>query len=130
MPSMNDVPKYIRYDFLITFLGLLCIGSAWYYQMVIRVDVNSTTILWLIGIPFLLWGFTEMYRNYADEQDLKQLNLILDKKKTFDKILKNKIISKEVGKEFTDYLKEEFNNVFEKSKKRKKKDQTERQLIL
>jgi|SRR3989338_677741 len=117
---MVDIPRYIRYDFLITFLGLLCTGSAWYYQSVAKVDINSTAVLWLIGIPFLLWGFTEMYNNYADEQDLKQLKLILEKKKTFEDLIKDKIVDKDLESGFMKYLKNEFEEVFQKSKDRKK----------
>ena len=116
---MAEIPKYIKYDFLMTLLGLLCIGSAWYYTAVIKLPTESTSILWIIGGVFVLFGFIEMQNNYQDEQDLKQLNLILDKKEAFDKILNQGIISQKKEKNFINYLKKEFEDFFEKSKDRK-----------
>ncbi|MDP2925966.1 MAG: hypothetical protein Q8N99_06345 [Nanoarchaeota archaeon] len=119
---MADIPKYIKYDFLITFLGLLCTGSAWYFSSLADVNSSSINLLLLIGIPLTIWGLTEMYRNYADEQDMKQLNMILEKKEALDKLVNQNIISKDVKEDFIKYLKGEFEEVFEKSKKRKEKD--------
>ena len=77
-----------------------------------------------MGGVLAIWGLIEMYNNYSDEQDLRQLNQIIEEKEAFNKILKKKIISKDFVVDFNKYLKNEFKDIFQKSKDRKKKSKS------
>jgi|SRR3989344_2783636 len=94
MNGLGEIPKYVRYDFLITLIGLISLGSWWYFSIIIQISSPSINILFISGLFLVIWGFSEMYSNYEEEKSLWQLKIILDKKEIIDKLEKNKIIDK------------------------------------
>ncbi len=120
METLAEVPKYVRYDFLITFLGILSLGSVWYFTNVTKVSVTATNLLLILGVPLVIWGLGEMYNNYREERDLIQLQTILDKKKMFGEMVQQKILNQEKKDFLVNLLKEEIEDIVEKKKEERK----------
>lgn len=116
MNGLSDVPRYVRYDFLVTFLGLLSFGFAWYFTNVNKINTNAVNLLLLIGIPLIIWGFGEMYNNYKEERDLIQLKSMVEKKEIFDEMVKHNILDKDKSKSLVELLKKEIVELIEKEK--------------
>ena len=114
MNGFGEIPKYVRYDFLITFIAIILISSAWYFTNVNDIQKENTNAFYLIGIPLAIWGFGEMYNNYREERDLKQLRTIVEKKEIFDQLIKHKILDVEKKNFFIEELKKEMNEIIEK----------------
>ncbi|GEM_PF-6670744 len=115
--DLGEIPKYVRYDFLITFLGLFLIGSGWYFIYVDPIDSqDSTNFLFIIGLPLIIWGFGEMYNNYRESRDLRQLQIINEKVDLYNNLIKHKVIDKKIKTVFVDSIKEEINEIVEKEK--------------
>jgi len=74
MVTIDDIPKYIRYDFFMALLGLVII-----YFVIITENIYQNTILTIlflfVGIPFFLWGVYEMKKNYDKEKRLQHLKM-------------------------------------------------------
>ena len=92
MNGFSEIPKYVRYDFLITFIAIILISSAWYFTNINEIPKENTNIFYLIGIPLAIWGFGEMYNNYREGRDLKQLQTIVEKTEIYEKLAKNRIL--------------------------------------
>lgn len=92
--NLDEIPKYIRYDFLMTLLGLICVGVAWYFSTVGKIESTSINIfvLYLMGFPIAIWGFGEMYNSYKDERDLRRLQVMLEKRMLFIELRDKEII--------------------------------------
>lgn len=120
MESLTEIPKYVRYDFLITFLGLLSLGSAWYFTNVTKISVGSTNLLLIIGVPLVIWGLGERYNNYKEERDLMQLQRILDKKRIFTEMTQQKMLEPDKKDFLINLLKEEIKAIVEKKKEERK----------
>ena len=108
MNGLGDIPRYIRYDFLITFLGFLFLGTWWYFKFTKNMGGSGVDVLFIISIPFIFWGLGEMYNNYRDERDLLQIKTIIEKKKIFDEMENEKIISTDKKKFLIEILKKEM----------------------
>ncbi len=121
MGNIFEVPKYVRYDFLITVLGILSISVWWYFTFVREIKSEILGLLPVSGIWFLIWGFGEMYSNYREERDLSQLRGIVEKKALFNQLIKYKIVDKDQTKFFMDLLKEDIKDIIEKKKENKEK---------
>lgn len=114
-----ELPKYVRYDFLITLLGIFCIGTWWYFSNVIKVESEFLGLFFVIGIWFLIWGLGDMYSNYREERDLSQLRSILEKKEIFDELTKHKILNKSQNSFLVGSLKQDIKDIIEKKKEDK-----------
>ena len=116
MEQVLEVPKYIRYDFFATLIGIFSIGSWWYFSNVTIIKSESTGLLLVIGIPFLIWGMAEMLSYYKDEKDLIQIKSILEKKEILEKLKTHKIIDN-LQKEFLiSFLKADIKDIIESKK--------------
>ena len=116
MNGFSEIPKYVRYDFLITFIAIILISSAWYFTNLENIPKENTNVFYLIGVPLAIWGFGEMYNNYREGRDLKQLQTIAEKKEIFDQLTKEKILDIEKKKFFIAELKKEMDKIIEKRK--------------
>lgn len=114
MEGLFEIPKYVRYDFLISLIGVFCLGAGWYFTFVIKIDSQYTGILFVIGTYFLIWGWGEMYSNYRDERDLNQLKILLEKKTLFDELMKQKILDKTQTNFLISILKKDVKEIIEK----------------
>ncbi len=45
-----ELPKYVRYDFMITLLGIFSIGTWWYFSYVIKVESEFLGLFFILGI--------------------------------------------------------------------------------
>lgn len=127
MNGLFNPPKYVRYDFLITFIGLLCLGGAWYYASIKNICIGLTQTcpvlyLYVLGVPLTLWGMGEMYNNYKEERELRKLEIIFKKKELFDNLLKNEIINKTHHKDKINSLKKELKDFFDERTEKKEKN--------
>lgn len=114
MNGLGEIPKYVRYDFLITLIGLISLGSWWYFSIIIQISSPPINILFISGLFLVIWGFGEMYSNYEEEKSLWQLKMILDKKEIIDKLEKNKIVDKNKKESIIKLLIEETNEIIGK----------------
>ncbi|MBS3077447.1 hypothetical protein J4233_04210 [Candidatus Pacearchaeota archaeon] len=114
MNGFGEIPRYVRYDFLITFIALVLMSSAWYFSSVNNIPREDTNIFYLVGIPLAIWGFGEMYNNYREGRDLRQLQIIMEKKEIFDELTKHKILDADKKVFFIEELRKEIDEIIEK----------------
>lgn len=113
---MADIPKYIKYDFLSSIIGLVLMSSSLYYTVIIKITDNSLGIIFIIGLIFAVFGLGEMAEKYSNEKDIEQIKNILEKKEGFDSLKKAKIITKEQQKFLINSIKEEVKDFIKKKK--------------
>lgn len=78
--SLDDIPKYIRYDFFMALLGILII----YFVIVTDRIYNNIVLLNLflsVGIPSFLYGIYEMKKNYGKEKEIQYLKMEHEKER-------------------------------------------------
>lgn len=117
MANLGDIPKYIRYDFLIAVLGMILISTAWYFSNIIKIDSASFIILYVCGIPLIIWGFGEMYANYEEEKSIISYRNLLKKKELIEEMEIKKIIDKNQKVLLINSLKEDMDEIIKRVSK-------------
>ncbi len=86
---MPEIPEYVKFDFLITIIGLLLSGYTG--QIIVEEQQNSNIILFfLLGIVILILGVNEMNKNYEKDKEIRALRYELEKLELNEKINKLK----------------------------------------
>jgi hypothetical protein len=67
-------------------------------------------------VPLVIGGLGEMYNNYKDERDLRQLQIILSKKETFNELQKQNLIYDSKKDFFINSLKREVSELIERKR--------------
>ena len=80
LESLEESPKYIRYDFFMAIIGLFIFYFV-YTNGVIYNDTTLRPIALIIGGSCLVYGVLEMKRNYDTEMELRDLQLRLEKRR-------------------------------------------------
>lgn len=93
MVEINDIPKYIRYDFFISLIGLLIIYLS-FSEALLR-DPSLFIFSIVVGSFFLGFGLTKMKKNYKEELKVesKRKELQLNKIKLENKVTNLNIAS-------------------------------------
>jgi len=112
MDIPTDLPKYVRYDFLMTILGLFIMIAMGYYLFIFEdgAKFNNPLFLsiFLIGsIIFLLYQ-NEMAENYNKEIEIIKLNYYNDKVTLLESFLKKDLITKKKLDEIKKQMKDEL----------------------
>jgi len=71
MASVEDIPRYIRYDFFMALFGIIIAYFAFTNERV----YNTTEIRWLfliISSTTILYGIFEMKNNYDKDKELQE----------------------------------------------------------
>lgn len=115
------LPKFVRYDFFVTLIGVGFIVFAFYYTNInppaIKLDLD---LAYIIGFPLIIYGMGQMYNNYKSDMELLTLQSIKQKKE----IIKNlgskrvRIITIEQKKSLNKFLKEEISELIDKKIKK------------
>lgn len=124
--SLDEIPKYIRYDFLITLLRFICIATAWFFNATKKIEDGSpyTFALYLAGIPLIVWGLGEMFNSYKDERDLRRLQIILDKKDLFIRLNTSNLIGDRQLSFLINTIKNNIKNIIVEKKEEIKQQST------
>ncbi|NCO96861.1 MAG: hypothetical protein COY38_04135 [Candidatus Aenigmarchaeota archaeon CG_4_10_14_0_8_um_filter_37_24] len=112
MDIPTDLPKYVRYDFLMTILGLFIMIAMGYYLFIFEdgAKFNNPLFLsiFLIGsIIFLLYQ-NEMAENYNKEIEIIKLSYYNDKVTLLESFLKKDLITKKKLDEIKKQMKDEL----------------------
>ena len=83
---LEEIPKYVRYDFLIGIIGLILVGGGWYYLFNGPINITIPISLVTLGLFLIIWSFGEMWSNYRDNQEVIILQNLLEKKRLFEKM--------------------------------------------
>lgn len=118
-----EIPKSIRYDFLIGLLGIVNFGI-WAWFSFIENKSNSVTFFFVLSWPLLAYGFSEMLRNYHEENVLNQLRGIVERKRIYDDLSSHNIITKKEYSFLVKLLKDNMKKRIE-NKKEELKDTKE-----
>ncbi|HLC57311.1 MAG TPA: hypothetical protein VJH95_01945 [Candidatus Nanoarchaeia archaeon] len=87
MASVEDIPRYIRYDFFMALFGIIIAYFAFTNERV----YNTTEIRWLfliISSTTILYGIFEMKNNYDKDKELQEERRKLEQLR-IDKALKS-----------------------------------------
>jgi uncharacterized membrane protein YbhN (UPF0104 family) len=115
MPNIPEIPKYIKYDFLITIIGLLLLSSFWYYSIIIKIEDSSLGFLFIAGLIFTAIGLLEMFYNYKEEREIIRLENIFKNKKLINLMSKERLIEVEEKEKLISRLKEKIKDIVDKS---------------
>ena len=98
------LPKYVRYDFLVTLIGIVFIVFAFYYKNIkpLKIDI---TLAYIIGIPLVIYGTGQMYNNYKMELELISLQSIEKRRELINQMRKVKLVTKKQKSSFHVFLK-------------------------
>ena len=87
MASVEDIPRYIRYDFFMALFGIIIA----YFVFTNERVYNTTEIRWLfliISSTTILYGIFEMKNNYDKDKELQEERRKLEQLR-IDKALKS-----------------------------------------
>ena len=86
---MVDIPRTIKFDFLCLLIGLLAISLTVYFFLINpsnSLRLYDNTSLYIIfgifvsfGVPFFVFGFYEMFKNYKRESEIIDIELKIKK---------------------------------------------------
>lgn len=103
--GLDELPRYIRYDFFMALLGLLMFYFSFSNDKVYE-DFFFHWILIIVGIICFMYGFFQMKKNYLREQELEQMRDDAEKLELKEQIKDSQVI-KSKGRDYNDkeYLK-------------------------
>ncbi len=91
LESLEEAPKYIRYDFFMAIIGLFILYFV-YTNQIIYDNTNLRAISLIVGCICLIYGLLQMKRNYDEEMELRALQIKLEKRR-LNSELKNSSVS-------------------------------------
>lgn len=118
-----SLPKYIRYDFLMTLIGLVLFAFSIYYAYInyIQKLENITGLSFILSIGLLSYGLGQMYNNYSLESELFSLESFVRRKDAIKELKKRKVIDAMDEDVLTYFLIREVKELIDK--KREKHEQ-------
>jgi hypothetical protein len=122
--ALMDLPEYVRYDFLATVIGLALASVAFYYlylQTAVKVSENILNGLFILSMPFIVYGLGEMYTNYRVETEVFFLESIIKRKKSIDEMKQAKLLHEGESGALHYFLQEELTAHIDKRNKEREK---------
>ena len=114
------LPKYVRYDFLITLLGIGLVVFAYYFRFIhqqLQLQEDHYAFLIVIGVGIFFYGISQMYYNYKIESDIFILESFVKRKEAINRMKRLKIIDQEKSDSLNFFIKDELNDFIDKKKK-------------
>lgn len=86
---MPEIPEYIKFDFLITLIGIVIVGIMWYYLVILNIANLNVILTFVLGLIISVIGINEMQKNYFNDKRIKRLRYKLEEleiRKAIDKL--------------------------------------------
>lgn len=115
------LPKFVRYDFFVTLIGVGLIVFAYYYTNINppnpKLDLD---IVYIIGFPLIIYGMGQMYNNYKLDMEILTLQSIKLKKEIINNLGSKRvgIITKGQKSSLNKFLKNEVSELIDKKTKK------------
>lgn len=87
---MPEIPEYVKFDFLITLIGLILAGFSWYLIVIQENQKLSIILVFILGMIVTAIGINEMSNNYAMDKELRRLRYEIEKRELKEKLLKKR----------------------------------------
>lgn len=102
MDNLEDLiknPRHVRYDFFISVIGTILIGFGGYYLFYLRENLFGNLLVFL-GLPMIIWGYFEMFKNYKQDIETVRLDNAVRKVDSIKKLKNLGLISEKEKKGF------------------------------